>query len=427
VDKGRVRDGDVDGGGRRGDVRGDRDGGDDVRGGGGGGNNDDEGGSGGGRNADENDAGVKSGAAAAAAATAAAASLNLTPTRFTAATNSVLNATVGRYRRLRENALFDNASSPLPPTPPPRHPQQQAMHHRNRQQEKGEGAVVVGGAAWVSSMHNFPLDSLFDNIKPPPPPADVVGGSSCLPPSLPFFKVSEESKCMRVFVVFESPYHFKWGHYDRISMRFFQHLESHIGMVTATRSSALNYRSKPHEATAGTRRPHYANGRTVDDGVEPRSECRRRGRRRSLPGDHRRGRTRRERRSPPHPIVFHRLRRERGRLRGRIHVGQDGAVAGGRRQPQEAAAIEVAIASILLRGGRAIRLAAGPTRVVLWKGHHGSRIKADLPCEVSEFRVPKRDFPMILCLRTWSSLSCGQRERNDYRHPPQRHLVVTTT
>ena len=376
VDKGRVRDG-----------------GDDVRGGegvGGSGNNDNEGGSGGGRNDDENDAGVKFGAAG--AATAAAAALNLTPTRFASATNSVLNAAVGRYRRLRENALFDNASSPLPPTSPPCHPQQQATHHRNRQEEKGDGAAVVGGAAWVSGMHNFPLDGLFDNNKPPPPPADVVGGSTFMPPSMPFSKVSEESKCMRVFVVFESPYHFKRGHYDRISMRFSQHLESHNGMVMASRSSALNYLSKPHKATAGTRRPHFANGRTVDDGVEPRSECRRRGRRRSLPGDHRRGRTQRERRSPPHPIVFHRHRRERGRLRGRIHVGQDGAVAGGRRQPQEAAAIEVAIASILLRGGRAIRPAAGPTRVVLWEGHHGSRFKADLPCEVSS--VSSREIPL---------------------------------
>ena len=396
VDKGRVRDGDGDGGGRRGDVRGDRDGGDDVRGGegvGGSGNNDDEGGSGGGRNDDENDAGVKSGAAG-AAVTAAAAALNLTPTRFASATNSVLNAAVGRYRRLRENASFDNASSPLPPTSPSRHPQQQSTHHRNRngQEEKGDGAAVVGGAAWVSGMHNFPLDGLFDNNKPPPPPADVVGGSTFMPPSMPFSKVSEESKCMRVFVVFESPYHFKWGHYDRISMRFSQHLESHTGMVMASRSSALNYLSKPHEATAGTRCPHYANGRTVDDGVEPRSECRRRGRRRSLPGDHRRGRTQRERRSPPHPIVVHRHRRERSSLRGRIHVGQDGAGAGDRRQPQEAAAIEVAIASILLRGGRAIRPAAGPTRVVLWEGHHGSRFKADLPCEVSSLSA--REIPL---------------------------------
>jgi hypothetical protein len=147
---------------------------------------------------------VKSGAPGTAASLVA---LNLTPTRFTAATSSVINAAVGRYRRLKEgsSASYDASSSPLPPTPPP-HPG--TVHHQKwqpRQQDGGEGAaVVVGGAALVGGLHNFRLDGLlYNNISHHS--TAVAGGSASAIPSPPFPTVSYESTRMRACGFFDSP------------------------------------------------------------------------------------------------------------------------------------------------------------------------------------------------------------------------------
>jgi len=78
----------------------------------------------------------------------------VSPARFTAATN-VLNAAVGRYRRLKEGAMHD-VSSPNPPPSPGQRPQQRRTPL--------EDMPVVGGAEWVGGLRNFHLDGLFDKI-----------------------------------------------------------------------------------------------------------------------------------------------------------------------------------------------------------------------------------------------------------------------
>lgn len=95
-----------------------------------------------------------------------ATSNTLTPTRFTAATSSVFNATVGRYRKLKESASFD--SYQLSGSGQPQEQQQE---------------VLVGGADRVGGLRNFQLDGIIDNN---------AMSSKMLPPTMPFgSKVNE--------------------------------------------------------------------------------------------------------------------------------------------------------------------------------------------------------------------------------------------
>ena len=95
---------------------------------------------------------------------ATAPSTTLTPTRFTAATSSVFNATVGRYRKLKESASFDSSQLSGQPQEQPKE-------------------VLVGGADRVGGLRNFQLDGIIDNN---------AMSSKMLPPTMPFgSKVNE--------------------------------------------------------------------------------------------------------------------------------------------------------------------------------------------------------------------------------------------
>mmetsp|Transcript_7437 Transcript_7437/g.16861 ORF Transcript_7437/g.16861 Transcript_7437/m.16861 type:complete len:1957 (+) Transcript_7437:3-5873(+) len=67
----------------------------------------------------------------------------MTPTRFSAATNSVFNATLGRYRRLKESASFDDQPHSQPSS--------------TKSQE-----LIVGGADRVGGLRHFQLDGILD-------------------------------------------------------------------------------------------------------------------------------------------------------------------------------------------------------------------------------------------------------------------------
>lgn len=103
---------------------------------------------------------------------ATATSTTLTPTRFTAATSSVFNATVGRYRKLKESASFDSSQ----------------LSGSGQPQEQPQ-EVLVGGADRVGGLRNFQLDGIIDNN---------AMSSKMLPPTMPFG--SKVNKIVYIFV-----------------------------------------------------------------------------------------------------------------------------------------------------------------------------------------------------------------------------------